>query len=126
MARKDKEREWSEELRNHLQERTALGSEATFTDEYNGAPAFQKYVLTEQARTWTDFLKWLNAQQGPWYYRGQKESTWPLVISLDRSIWRRKVTANSASSYYLPRGPEERQLLFRFQQQAHQYVAHLP
>jgi len=126
MARRNKADKWLEDLKKHVEERDALGSDATFTDEYNGAPAFQKYVLTEEARSWKEFLTWVSAQQGDWYYRGQRESTWSLTTSLDRAIWRYKITKTGSSSHYLHRPTEERRLLFRFKQQAHQFLTHLP
>ena len=100
--------------------------------EYQGTNSFDKFVVTERATSWDQFVGWLNELQGPWCFRGQREAEWSLQSSLDR---RRKkdwasddpTTGFKGSGYYhLDRGPLERELLFRFQQQAHRYVANPP
>jgi hypothetical protein len=121
MDRKDKESKWLETLKVHLKEREAVGADAPILDEYSGEPAFQKYVVTEQARSWDDFLRWVNKLNG-WCFRGQREAAWPLTTSLDRSVFRQLRDGH----YHLHREPEERELLFRFQQQAHQYLPRIP
>jgi FRG domain len=62
---------------------------------------------------------------GSWCFRGQRESAWTLQASLDRDVRVSYQSATGSGSYYLDRDIEN-ELLFRFQQQAHQFVRHLP
>jgi hypothetical protein len=84
---------------------------------------FDNFVLTEQepARSWEDFSRWSDEVQG-WGFRGQRESAWSLRTSLDRAV---RVTTSSGH-YHLDRKIEEQDLLFRFQQQAHHFIRHIP
>jgi hypothetical protein len=87
---------------------------------------FDKFVLTEQAASWDDFLGWLNELRGPWGFRGQREAEWGLRTSLDLARQVEYSSKDSSGSYPLDLEDEERDLLFRFQQQAHHYLHHLP
>jgi hypothetical protein len=91
-------------------------------DEYLGDAPFTKFVLTEQADSWDQFLGWLSELKGSWCFRGQRDAQWLLNTSLDRAL--RK--DNASGYYHLDREPEIHELLFRFQQQAHQYIRGLP
>jgi len=95
-------------------------------EEYIGDRPFDKFVLTEQAASWDAFLGWLNELQGSWCFRGQREAGWLLYTSLDRAVIRQHSSPTSSGHYHLDRGAEARDLLFRFQQQAHLYIHHLP
>jgi hypothetical protein len=68
------------------------------------------------------FRGWLSEIDGSWGFRGQRESEWTLQTSLDREI----TVFHNTGHYPLDRQPEENELLFRFQQQVHNYVRHLP
>ena len=102
-------------------------------DEYKQSPdpcgssydkLLSKLVWTdpEPAKSWEDFLDWIGELQGSWCFRGQRESAWPLRSSLDRDV--RVKTPNGY--YHRDRREVERDLLFRFQQHAHQFIPHLP
>jgi hypothetical protein len=105
----------------------------TVLDEYKQSPdpyglsydeLFSKLIWTETepAKSWEDFLKWIGELQGSWYFRGQRESAWTLQTSLDRDV--RVRTSNG--HYHLDRNKVENELLFRFQQQAHQFIPDTP
>jgi len=91
-------------------------------EAYLGDGPFDNFILTEQAESWDAFLGWLNELQDLWCFRGQREASWFLHTSLDRAV--KKITASGY--YHLDREIEGRELLFRFQQQAHRYLHLLP
>jgi hypothetical protein len=70
------EAKWSEALREFVERRESLGShdERIFWDEYYGEEAFNKFALIEKATSWKCFLKWLDALDGSWCFRGQREA----------------------------------------------------
>jgi hypothetical protein len=117
---------WLENLKKFLTKRNAVGSDAPFMDEYSGEEAFQHFVLLESVSRWDDFHTWMTELEGTWCFRGQRESVWSLMTSLDRAVRREKETKNSSSLYHLDRAEAETDLLFRFRQQAPQYLKHLP
>jgi hypothetical protein len=92
--------------------------------EYAGDAPFLNFVLTEQAESWDQFLGWLNELRGSWCFRGQRDARWLLSTSLDRAV--KREISGGALRTHLDREPEIRELLFRFQQQAHQYIGGLP
>jgi len=97
---------------------------------------FSKLVWTETAKSWQDLLEWIGELQGSWCFRGQREAAWTLQTSLDRAVRvsYKNVKAptpdgryfHHSGHYHLDRRDVERDLLFRFQQQAHQFIPHLP
>jgi hypothetical protein len=89
---------------------------------YIGDGRLEHFILTERATSWDDFLKWLNELEGAWCFRGQREAGWLLNTSLDRAVKRQRTNGY----YHLDRETEIRELLFRFQQQAHAYLDHPP
>jgi FRG domain-containing protein len=118
---------WLESLRDFLGRREAAGTDAPFMDEYSGEEAFEKFVLSGSAETWEDFHTWMRTlDEGSWCFRGQREAAWSLTTSLDRAVRREKTTTTGDSLYHLDRAEVEADLLFRFQQQAPQYLTHLP
>jgi hypothetical protein len=86
---------------------------------------FDSFVLAEEAESWEDFYTWSNEVQG-WGFRGQREAAWTLRTSLEREIRVQYSHGNGTGVYHLDRKREERELLFRFQQQTHHYIRHLP
>jgi hypothetical protein len=114
--------DWPRRLREFVDRR----KQNPTAEEYIGDNPFDKFVLTHEAESWEEFLEWLNDLQGSWCFRGQRESMWLLYTSLDRAVKREELTANSRSLHHLNREIEQRELLFRFQQQAHVYVRHPP
>lgn len=91
-------------------------------EEYLGDGPFDNFVVTEEASKWGEFLEWLNELKGTWCFRGQREAWWLMHTSLDLAV-----AINTNSGYYhLNREEVGRELLFRFQQQAHQYIGHPP
>ncbi len=95
-------------------------------DEYWGDNPFNNFVVTEKAKSWDHFLRWLDELQGSWCFRGQREAAWLLHSSLDRDVQRERSSRNSRSLYHLDRETETRELLHRFQQYAHHYLPHVP
>lgn len=85
---------------------------------------FDSFVWQEAspAKSVEDFREWLADMPGNWGFRGQRESSWTLQTSLDREV---RVSYDTGH-YHLNRRGEEDDLLFRFQQQAQLYLAHLP
>jgi FRG domain len=83
---------------------------------------FSKLIWVESASSWQDLIEWLRELQGRWGFRGQRESRWPLRTSLDRAVR----VETSSGHYHIDRRSAESELLFRFQQQAHQFIRHLP
>lgn len=55
-------------------------------DEYWGDNPFDNFVVREKAKSWDDFLRWVEELQGSWCFRGQREATWLLHTSLDRDV----------------------------------------
>jgi len=97
---------------------------------------FSKLVWTETATSWQEFLNWIRELQGSWCFRGQRESAWPLQTSLDRAVRVRlenvKVSTSEGHHFllsahnHLDSCEQESKLLFRFKQQAHQFIPHTP
>jgi hypothetical protein len=83
---------------------------------------FSKVVWSEKASSWQEFVGWAGELLGEWCFRGQRDSEWPLRTSLDRAV---KVNT-SDYAFDLDRRSVESELLFRFQQQAHQFIRHVP
>lgn len=94
----------------------------TTWDPFQWDKQFDRFVLTEHAASWDFFLDWLTELKGSWGFRGQREAWWLLDTSLDLAV--KKET--SFGYYHFDRKIEERELLFRFRQQAHQYIANPP
>lgn len=95
-------------------------------EEYLGDNPFDHFVVTEEAKSWDHFLRWLDELQGYWCFRGQREAAWLLNTSLDREVERQFSSPNSSFRYHLNRETETRDLLGRFQQYAHSYLRHVP
>ena len=102
-------------------------------DEYKRSPdrfgpkyddLFNSFVWMEpeSAASLESFRAWLRELDGSWGFRGQRESEWTLQTSFDREIR----VFHDRGHYPLDRQTEENELLFRFQQQVHNYVHHLP
>lgn len=80
-------------------------------------------VSTDHARNFNEVQAWLSLNQGEWIYRGQTDSNWGLMTSIDRAKtvrWRDQ-TGRMKSFQESPQAAED-QLLLRFQQRAHHYV----
>lgn len=114
--------DWSQQLRTFVD----TWKENPTSREYLGDGTFPRFVLTEQATSWDDFLGWTSELEGSWCSRGQREAAWFLNTSLDRALKREYSTPNSSGYYHLDRETEGRELLFRFQQQANSYIPDPP
>jgi hypothetical protein len=70
-----------------------------------------------EAYSWQGFQSWVDKVRfgGTWCFRGERDASWELNTSLDRALPRRISTPE--------REALSAQLLFRFQQQAHQYIS---
>lgn len=115
--------DWSKRSAEFVNKWKASGGRS---DEYLGDGPFDEFVLTERAASWNAFLGWVSELAGPWSFRGQREAAWFLHTSLDRVVLRSNCPANNSGYYHLSRDVVERDLLFRFQQQAHLYIRHTP
>jgi hypothetical protein len=118
--------DWSSQLREFLSAWKAKQSPGY--DPYLGDDdtTFPRFVHTEQAGSWNGFVKWLSELDGSWCFRGQREAGWLLHTSLDRAVRRSGSSESSSWVAHLDREKEGRELLFRFQQQAHHYIQNLP
>lgn len=94
--------------------------------DYLGDNPFPHFVLSSKAKSWDDFLRWVSGLEGRWYFRGQREAEWGLHTSLDRAVERQTQTPHSFSLWHLNRKDEMQPLLYRFQQDAYNYLAHVP
>jgi hypothetical protein len=106
------------------QQRTVLEEYRKDPDPYGRSydELFDNLICTETSKSWQDFLNWIAELQGSWCFRGQRESAWTLQTSLDRDV---RVSTPGGHSH-LDRRNVENKLLFRFKQQAHQFVPHTP
>ena len=119
--------DWSQNLVTFVNDWKRKSKNGEFlSDEYWGDNPFNNFVLTERAKSWDHFLRWLDELQGSWCFRGQREAAWLLHTSLDRDVQRERSSPNSRSLYHLNRETETRDLLHRFQQYAHHYLPHVP
>lgn len=90
--------------------------------EYLGDAPFGHFVLTDYASSWAAFLEWLSGLKGTWCFRGQREASWLLHTSLDLAV-----RVNTATGYFhLNREEVGRDLLYRFQQQAREFLRYVP
>lgn len=108
--------DWSKRLREFLR---GWNSD---DNEYLGDRPFPNFVVADHAESWDEFLAWLAELQGTWCFRGQRDAKWFLNTSLDRAVRKEFSSATSSGYYHLDREAEGRELLFRFQQRAHQYI----
>lgn len=119
--------DWSPNLTTFVNEWKRKSTNGEFLgDEYLGDNPFHNFVLAEKAKTWEHFLRWLDELQGSWCFRGQREAAWLLHTSLDLNVKREHSSPNSFSLYHMDREIEARELLYRFQQYAHNYLRHVP
>jgi len=126
MTLSDKERNWLDGLKVFVDNMLALEpGERMVSPKYGNEPAFPKFVITEQAASWEDFLLWTNRLNG-WCFRGQQETSWLLTTSLDRAVYRETKSEISWSVDHIDRSRLEEELVFRFQQQAPCHLQHLP
>jgi FRG domain-containing protein len=114
--------DWSEKIKTFHSE----WLRNPYAEEYIGDQPFPAFVLTERAESWDGVLAWLNELHGSWCFRGQRETSWLLHTSLDRAVKREYSSENSRGYYHLDRDIEGRELLFRFQREAHRYLSVLP
>src|ERR1039457_512358 len=114
--------DWAKRLKAFVDELKADSDRAL------GDEPFDKFVLTESepAASWEAFLKWIVGLGGSWCFRGQRDAGWRLHTSLDRAVLVEHESQNSRGQRYLDRETAGRDLLFRFQQRAHQYIHNLP
>lgn len=123
--------DWSSQLQVFVKDWKAKWQDQNFReDRYWGDEPFAAFIVIDHAASWNDFLDWLGELRGSWGFRGQREASWLLHTSLDRAVLRKYSKTHGSivttGHYHLDREIEGRDLLFRFQQQAHQYLRHLP
>jgi hypothetical protein len=113
---------------NWLQQRDKLVKKISGLPASDGqlSLSLEDFAVTEQTTSWPKFLEWLNELHGSWCFRGQRESSWWPETFLDRAV---KVEYSSEHGHgygHLDRETEQRELLFRFQQQAPNHISPLP
>ena len=119
--------DWSQSFTTFVSEWKRKSQSGEFIgDEYLGDNPFDHFVLTEKAKSWDHFLRWLGELQGSWCFRGQREAAWLLNTSLDRDVERTISSRHSSSLWHLDRETVIRELLHPFQQYAHNYLPHVP
>ncbi len=112
--------DWLQKRNERVKLLKQLGSsDRTF---YLSDDPLKDFTYTESVKSWSEFLQWLSELQGSWCFRGQREASWLLSTSLDRAV--RVELANGY--YHRERESTQRDLLFRFQQQAHNHVVNVP
>ena len=111
---------WRQQLSEHIAALNKLDSFGRLS--YLNANPLENFAYTEQINNWDEFLLWLNELKGSWRFRGQQESSWSLETSLDRAVR----VEHSSGYYHLDRETEQRELLYRFQQEAHNHIHPLP
>lgn len=119
------ETEWRKNLTTYVAEwdrRRKAGED----HDYVGDGPFPNFVLTSKAKSWDDWLRWVAELKGTWYFRGQRGATWGLETSLDRGVERQSQTRHSSALWHLDRKNEMKELLFRFKQDAHNHLTHVP
>jgi hypothetical protein len=111
---------WRKRLKDHIAGWTSAG------DEYLGDNPFPPFVYVQTAESWDDFLQWRKPLEGRYGFRGQKDAKWNLSSSIDRvlvvsgrSQWTSYTIQKDSLNY-------EPDLLFEYQQQAHQFLSSLP
>jgi hypothetical protein len=95
-------------------------------DDYLGDNPFDRFLYVQEAESWADFVQWCHPSQGSWGFRGQSDVTWALSPRISRRLLVTGKTVNMTFAQQLPTADYEAQLLFRFQQEAHQYRQYLP
>lgn len=119
--------DWSKSLINFVNEWKRKSKNNEYIDDgYLGDNPFHKFVVTDKAKSWDQFLRWLDELHGSWCFRGQREAAWLLYTSLDRDVRRERSSPDSFILYHLNRETETRELSHRFQQYAHHYLPHVP
>ena len=116
---------WARNLAEVI-EQWRSATEPAETYRYLTDPPYEHFFLTEAAESWDGFLQWAGELRGYWCFRGQREAKWFLNTSLDRAVIVEHKSEHSEGYYHLPRPPIERDLLFRFRQQAHNWVPEVP
>jgi hypothetical protein len=116
---------WHSQLKAHV-EYMKSHSNWMYERRYLKDGGFSEFVLSEKARSWDDFLAWLDTLYGEWCFRGQRETEWSLQTSLERLIRVRWSRGNSDGVQSLDRKTVGQELLLRFQQVAPNHLPHIP
>jgi hypothetical protein len=92
---------------------------------------FEKFVEVDYAGNWPEVQLWLSRLQGKWVYRGQGDSKWLLLPSLDRAVTKTITLTGSglgptSGGLRLDPQSEELNLLQEFQRRAHHYAENVP
>lgn len=95
-------------------------------DDYLGDNPFDRFLYVEEAESWADFVQWCQHPKGTWGFRGQSDASWKLTPTIDRRLFVRGRTTNTSFGQQIRIPDYETQLLFKFQQEAHQYRRYLP
>ena len=90
--------------------------------EFLGETPLKHFIFVEKARTWDQFSRWHRTLKGNWGFRGQANAKWNLDPSIDRLTFVKGKSYGRQLDYW----PYESDLLFKYQQQAHQFIAHPP
>lgn len=119
--------DWFHRLREFIDQwkRKSLAREY-LGDEYIGDNPFPHFVLTERANSWDEVLTWFNEVSVAWCFRGQRESEWSLLTSLDRAVRRNHSSdvdgIHTTGYYHLDREVEGLNRLAEFREHYSRYV----
>lgn len=123
------ESEWVERFRRRASEYDdqATGHRLIHRDN------FDQFIAIEEVASWPQFQDVVAGrfQKGGWAFRGQGVSNWRLETSLERACLRTlKLPGGppniAATSMFVRPNQSERDLLLRFQRQAHHYIQNPP
>ena len=118
--------DWKIQLQEYVYKWKATPNDSAEYEDFLGNRPFPHFVLSESASTWDELTEWLNELGDGWCLRGQRESSWLLETTLDRTTRVEYRTKTGCGVYTLDRESEQRKLLFPFQQQAHLHLQHAP
>jgi hypothetical protein len=120
LARHENEGSWYRQFKSFVDGWSSVG------EDYLGDNPFDKFLYLEEAESWEDFVKWFRGMRGAWAYRGQSDANWALYPLINRRLRVRGEHENFNFYQQLDVRSYERDLMFRFQREAHQYCDHLP
>jgi hypothetical protein len=115
------ERKWLKDLKEF---RSKWNSSAG--DEYVGDNPFSKFVFVAKADNWGDFTQWHESLRVTGDFVASEVANGSFHSTLDRAVEVSGGGLNFTFVTHVDRKATEDRLSFKFKQQAHQYLRHLP